>query len=45
MTVGYAAGAFVLFRLSCLIVPMLLGIVVFIWASGFRLSRIWPRRS
>jgi hypothetical protein len=38
------AGAFVSFRLSCLISPLLGGVVVFIWASGFPLSRILPRR-
>jgi hypothetical protein len=39
------AGAFVSFRVSCLIAPLLGGVVVFIWASGFPLSRIWPRHS
>ncbi len=38
------AGAFATLRVSSLIVPLVVGIVVFIWASGFPLSRILRRR-
>jgi hypothetical protein len=38
------AGAFLSFRVISLIAPLLGGVVVFIWASGFPLSRILRRR-
>ncbi len=39
------AGAFESLRVNCLIGPFLSGMVIFIWASGFPLRRILPRRS
>ncbi len=38
------AGAFTSLRVSSLITPFLGGVVIFIWASGFPLSRILRRR-
>lgn len=39
------AGAFASFRASSLIWPFVISIVIFVWASGFPMSRIFPRRS
>ncbi len=39
------AGAFVSLRVSSLVTPFVAGMAIFIWASGFPLSRILPRRS
>jgi cell shape-determining protein MreD len=39
------AGAFASFRASSLIWPFVISMVIFVWASGFPLSRIFPRRS
>ena len=39
-----AGGAFSSFKANTLISPFLSAIVIFVWVSGFPLSRILPRR-
>jgi hypothetical protein len=38
------AGALASLRVSSLVAPLVAGVLIFIWASGFPLSRILPRR-
>jgi Na+/citrate or Na+/malate symporter len=38
------AGVFASFRATTLVWPLISAIVIFVWASGFPLSRVFPRR-
>ena len=38
------ANAFASFRLTCLITPLVAGPLLFAWASGFPVSRVFGRR-
>ena len=44
-TLASTAHASVSLRVVSLIWPILVSVLIFIWASGFRLSRIFSRRS